>query len=144
MSTPDPRLSDSSDAEDLFASPSRTSKQTKKPSSKPSDTTDARPANRSNGPSKYDTEQTRNALLQKELEGVRGINEVIEGVISSLECAKGNMEVSISVILHYITGIYLTIYIDSLAHRYLGVYSPKHLDTHSLPDRTQPALALKS
>lgn len=99
MSTPDARgagLSDSSDAEDLFASPSRTSKQTKKAPSQPPDTTDARPTNRGNGASKYDTEQTRNALLQRELEGIRNINEVIEGVVSSLECAKGNMEVRIS------------------------------------------------
>jgi hypothetical protein len=85
---------DSSDAEDLFASPSRTSKQTKPSGPPPSESTDA-PHSRS-GVSRYDTEQNRNALLQKELEGVRSINDVIEGVVSSLERAKGNMDVSLS------------------------------------------------
>lgn len=84
-------LSDSSDAEDPFASPSRTSKQPNHSGGSTSGTTDA--ANSRNGVSRYDSEQNRNALLQKELEGVRSINEVIEGVVSSLECAKGNMEV---------------------------------------------------
>ncbi|TVY32169.1 DASH complex subunit [Lachnellula subtilissima] len=87
MSTPDLGrldLSDS-DTEDLFASPSKTSKPTPKPSTKPSDP-------QRNPESKYDAEQAREAALKKELEGVRGINELIEGVVSSLECAKGNME----------------------------------------------------
>ena len=38
-------------------------------------------------------EQARDAALQKELESVRSINSVIEGVVSSLEAAKGNMDV---------------------------------------------------
>lgn len=101
MATPDTGklgLSDSSDAEDLFASPSRTSNQTKASDYHPSDSTDAAHSHSSNGITRYNIEQTRNALLQKELEGVRSINEVIEGVVSSLECAKDNMEVSLSLI----------------------------------------------
>jgi hypothetical protein len=92
MSTPDIGkldLSDS-DTEDLFASPSKVSKPSQKPNSK-SDV----PSNR-NVESKYDAEQAREASLRKELESVRSINEVIEGVVSSLEVAKGNMDVSIS------------------------------------------------
>jgi hypothetical protein len=92
MSTPDIGkldLSDS-DTEDLFASPSKVSKQTQKPNSK----SDA-PSNR-NVESKYDAEQAREASLRKELESVRSINEVIEGVVSSLQVAKGNMDVSLS------------------------------------------------
>jgi hypothetical protein len=85
-------LSDSSDNEDLFASPSRTSKPTKKSNSKPAESTSV-PIQR-NGEFKYDAEQSRNAALQRELESVRNINEVIEGVVASLECAKGNMEVN--------------------------------------------------
>ncbi|KAN0117510.1 DASH complex subunit Duo1 domain containing protein [Hyaloscypha variabilis] len=88
MSTPDIGkldLSDS-DTEDLFASPSKASKQSQKPNSK----TDA-PSNR-NIESKYDAEQAREASLRRELESVRSINEVIEGVVSSLEVAKGNMD----------------------------------------------------
>jgi DASH complex subunit Duo1 len=92
MSTPDVGkldLSDS-DTEDLFASPSKVSKQSQKPNSK----SDA-PLNR-NVESKYDAEQAREGSLRKELESVRSINEVIEGVVCSLEVARGNMDVSIT------------------------------------------------
>ena len=91
MATPDigkMNLSDSSDNEDLFASPSRPSK----PSHKSTKQTDAPPQR--NGESKYDTEQAREASLQRELESVRSINDVIEGVVNSLECAGKNMDVS--------------------------------------------------
>lgn len=43
----------------------------------------------------FDAEEVRAAALARELEGVRNINEVIEGVISTLERAKGNMGVGI-------------------------------------------------
>lgn len=74
------------DTEDLFGS---SAKDPKTPTKNPEAASTQR-----NGESKYDAEQARNAALQKELEGVRNINEVIEGVISSLETAKGNMDVS--------------------------------------------------
>jgi hypothetical protein len=93
MATPDfgkLDLSDS-DTEDLFASPSRASKPKSKPNHKPTESTNAPPQR--NGESKYDAEQARNAALQTELESVRSINQVIEGVVSSLEAAKGNMDV---------------------------------------------------
>jgi len=93
MATPDIGkldLSDS-DTEDLFASPSRTAKSKQKPT--PSENTNVPPQR--NAESKYDAEQSRDVALQKELEGVRSINEVIEGVVSSLEAAKGNMDVSV-------------------------------------------------
>lgn len=41
----------------------------------------------------FDAEEVRDAQLRRELEGVRNINEVIEGVIGTLERAKGNMGV---------------------------------------------------
>jgi hypothetical protein len=41
----------------------------------------------------FDAEEVREAALRKELEGVRDINQVIEGVIGTLERAKGNMGV---------------------------------------------------
>lgn len=41
----------------------------------------------------FDAEEVREATLRRELEGVRNINEVIEGVIGTLERAKGNMGV---------------------------------------------------
>jgi hypothetical protein len=68
---------DSSDNEDPFASP---------PNPAPGRTTI--PANQN-----FDTDEVREAALRKELEGVRKINEVIEGVIGTLERAKGNMGV---------------------------------------------------
>jgi hypothetical protein len=48
--------------------------------------------------SRYDTEEAekqRDIALRQELENVRKINEVIEGVVESLEKAKSNMGVSI-------------------------------------------------
>lgn len=42
----------------------------------------------------FDADEVRETQLQRELEGVRNINEVIEGVIGTLERAKGNMGVS--------------------------------------------------
>lgn len=92
MATPDIGklyLSDS-DTEDLFASPSRTSKATQKLAKQK----EAPPQRKEE--SKYDTEQAREASLQRELESVRSINDVIEGVVKSLECAKGNMDVSVN------------------------------------------------
>lgn len=91
MATPDLRkldLSDTEDTEDLFASPSRaTSKATSKPGVL--DT----PSAQHPSEARYDAEQARDAALRRELEGVRSINEVIEGVVGSLEKAKGNMDV---------------------------------------------------
>jgi DASH complex subunit Duo1 len=43
--------------------------------------------------SPYNTEETREAALSQELENVRKVNQVIEGVVESLEKAKNNMEV---------------------------------------------------
>lgn len=83
-----------SDTEDLFASPSRPSKPKQSLNSKSLESTNAPPQLQRNGESKYDAEQAREASLHKELESVRSINEVIEGVVSSLESAKGNMDVS--------------------------------------------------
>jgi hypothetical protein len=37
------------------------------------------------GESQFDTEETREAALRQELENVRKINQVIEGVVESLE-----------------------------------------------------------
>ena len=45
--------------------------------------------------SHYSTEEARHAALRKELESVRNVNRVIEGVVESLQKAKNNMGVSI-------------------------------------------------
>jgi hypothetical protein len=95
MSTPDIGRLDLSDSdpEDLFASPSKVSKPSQKPPTRPADSSGASAGGPRNGESKYDAEAAREASLKKELDSVRNINEVIEGVLSSLESAKGNMEV---------------------------------------------------
>lgn len=95
MSVPDIGKLDLSDSdpEDLFASPSIAPKSTHKRNPGAGDTRSAPAQPQRSGESKYDAAQAREASLQKELEGVRSINEVIEGVISSLETAKGNMDV---------------------------------------------------
>jgi hypothetical protein len=139
MATPEARrlgLSDSSDTEDLFASPPRTSKQTKAFHDRPSDGTEGPLARSGNGVSRYDTEQTRNAQLQKELEGVRGINELIEGVVSSLECAKDNMEVRLSLISLTIrkTVSDNLVGIDRFEDCHFRINTTKYLDPHSLTD----------
>lgn len=45
---------------------------------------------------RFDAEEVREAALRRELEGVRNINEVIEGVLGTLERAKGNMNVGLT------------------------------------------------
>lgn len=44
--------------------------------------------------SHYTTEEAREAALQRELESIRNVNKVIEGVVESLQKAKDNMAVS--------------------------------------------------
>jgi hypothetical protein len=94
MATPNRGRLDLSDeeTEDLWASPSRTTaKALGKSASKPADGSKA--SSSIPGESQYDAEQLRKEALTRELESVRNINEVIEGVVSSLERAKGNMDV---------------------------------------------------
>lgn len=43
--------------------------------------------------SHYTTEEAREAALRRELESVRNVNKVIEGVVESLQKAKDNMGV---------------------------------------------------
>jgi hypothetical protein len=87
MSYRDLEKLDLSDTEDLFASPSQTPSRSAKLPKTEEDETPAQPR----GESKYDAEAAREAALKKELESLRNMNNVIEGVISSLEKAKGNM-----------------------------------------------------
>lgn len=89
-------LSSGSDTEDLFASPSATPSKSKakaKAAPKQQEDETVNPTTRPFPETRYDAEQAREESLRRELEGVRNINEVIEGVISSLETAKGNMAV---------------------------------------------------
>ncbi|KAJ6019076.1 hypothetical protein N7522_001143 [Penicillium canescens] len=86
------QLSDD-DTEDLWNSPSKRGAH-KKFDSPPSDkkiTPEPR-ASHDSGDPLFDRKEAREAALHTELQGVRNINEVIEGLLSSLDSAKGNME----------------------------------------------------
>ncbi len=48
----------------------------------------------------FDAEEARDAALQRELDGVRQINQVIEGVIGTLEQSRTNMKVGGAPIPH--------------------------------------------
>lgn len=85
------------DIDALFASPSQTGEHDDQ---EPLDelthpNTANLPANTRQVGGRFDAEEARQATLQAELEGVRNINRVIEGVVSSLDRAKQNMEVCI-------------------------------------------------
>ncbi|KAK3381551.1 DASH complex subunit Duo1-domain-containing protein [Podospora didyma] len=75
---------DNMDSSDPFASPSAGRAPQQQRQTERSKT----PTNQS---LKFDAQEARETLLRRELEGVRNINEVIEGVIGTLERAKGSM-----------------------------------------------------
>lgn len=75
------------DATDLFASPSREPRvSSRKANTAPANSTPRLEDTR------YDAETMREDALKRELEGVKNINGVIEGVIASLTAAKSNMD----------------------------------------------------
>lgn len=84
------------DSDDLFVSPSQTEKQPDKvkPSALNNRNNSTQDPRDPPTDSPLDREEAREAALRRELAGIRNINEVIEGVVESLERAKGNMEVS--------------------------------------------------
>lgn len=89
-------MADSSDNEELFASPSEGRAAGRAPQSQQQQQQQLpdRTKTPTNQNSRYDAEEAqeaREAALRRELEGVRNINQVIEGVIRTLEIAKGNM-----------------------------------------------------
>jgi hypothetical protein len=73
------------------------------------------------------------AALRKELEGVRGINESLEGVISTLERAGGNMNVCFP--SHDLLVICPLTTTDRTEHGQQCFCSPQHLDADIIPDR---------
>ncbi|TPX18073.1 uncharacterized protein E0L32_011843 [Thyridium curvatum] len=76
-------LSPAMDSSDLFtSSPAKAD---------PASDSEDGPKTPTNQNVRFDAEEVREAALRRELEGVRNINEVIEGVLGTLERAKGNM-----------------------------------------------------
>jgi hypothetical protein len=86
--------------------------------------------------SHYTTEEAREATLRRELESIRNVNKVIEGVVDSLQKAKDNMEVSATI-------LYTQCSADSEPDRFQDCPECLHpspdLDAHPFPDRAQPA-----
>lgn len=81
------------DTEDLWNSPSkRAAKKTFNPALPDASTADPQKSH-DGGDTLFDREEAREAALHNELHAVRNINEVIEGLLSSIDRAKGNMEV---------------------------------------------------
>lgn len=77
---------DESTNEDIWASPGTETAERPKTPRTPKTPTPRTPSNQN---AEYD----REAVLRKELEGVRNINASIEGIIGTLEKAQGNMNV---------------------------------------------------
>lgn len=122
---------DSSDFEDSLASPS------KPPQPQRSKT----PTNQN---TRFDTQESREAALRKELDGVKKINGVIEGLIGTLERAQGNMGVCPlppDTQQHNTTleRSLTTLLPDRLPNSRQHLHPAQHLDAHPLTDRTQPA-----
>lgn len=87
------QLSDD-DTEDLWNSPSkRATKKAFTPAIPDEDTAADSQKPHDGGDTLFDREEAREAALHNELHAVRNINEVIEGLLSSIDRAKGNMEV---------------------------------------------------
>lgn len=81
------RLDDDSDRDDLVYSPGKPQEHFKNQQFEPTPSRHAR----------NDSQHARDAALRKELENVKSVNKVIEGVIDGLNKAKGNMDVRVIV-----------------------------------------------
>lgn len=83
------------DTEDLWDSPSKRKEKRAKTNNPSGDgTTTPEPKHaHDEGDTLFDREESREAALRDELQSVRNINEVIEGLLGSLDRAKGNMDV---------------------------------------------------
>lgn len=94
---------DQVDPSELFSSPIEPSDLPLKTPKTPTPSSVARQTRDREAKEPFDAEEVREAALRQELEGVRNINEVIEGVIGTLEKAKGNMGVCIR---EFVTRLY--------------------------------------
>lgn len=80
--------------EDLFASPAQNGAATHQRTQPTSSASKSPTKQRKDGQTPLLDRDARETQLRTELAGVRRINEVIEGVLESLERARGNMNVS--------------------------------------------------
>ncbi|KAL8673887.1 MAG: hypothetical protein Q9168_001707 [Polycauliona sp. 1 TL-2023] len=80
------------DTEALFASPSRPKTKPRPKSTRTDNKEVTGQQSRRSEDAETDSEEVREAALRKELAGIKNINQVIEGVVDSLERAGGNMD----------------------------------------------------
>lgn len=122
------QLSDE-DTEDLWNSPSkRGAPKTYKPRASDEMSAPEHQQSHDGGDTLFDRQEAREAALQHELHAVRNINEVIEGLLSSIDKAKGNMEVCPDSV--YMHANYTA---DSLIiSSYRPYQKPSHLHQHFL------------
>lgn len=89
------QLSDE-DTEDLWDSPSKRKNKNatpKTPNDNDGSTTPGPRPSHDGGGTLFDRQESREVALRNELQSVRNINQVIEGLLGSLDSAKGNMDV---------------------------------------------------
>ena len=80
------------DTEELWNSPSKRGTRTVKKKN-PDDKKSKEPKPSHDNSTSFEREDAREAALREELQSVRNINQVIEGLLNSLDSAKGNMDV---------------------------------------------------
>lgn len=99
-----------------------------------------------NNESQHDREEAREFSLRSELESIRNINRVVEGIIHSLDRAKDNMEVSFYPIgpVLFIVKTFIFCFTERFPYRRIRVYTFKHLDTNPSPDGTKSTTHPKS
>lgn len=119
---------------DIWASPTQDTPHEPRPKTPRTPKTPKTPTGTETRPEPIDHE----AALRKELEGVRGINEGIEGVISTLERAGGNMEVCAADRTQMSLFILTATSPDRLENRQQRFDPAEHMDPNSVPDRAQP------
>ena len=91
-----------------------------------------KPANASHGRARFDADEAREVALRAELDGLRGINEVIEGVVSSLDRAKQNMEVG--PLPGHSMIILSPLHAGGVPYRRIGFHALEYLDPNTLSD----------
>lgn len=124
------------DPSELLSSPINSTDPPKTPRTPKTPTPGGNNTNRQ-GKKPFDAEEVHEAALRRELEGVRNINEVIEGVIATLERAKGNMGVRASYSCSSATPLAANTdpnSSDRLTDRDQRIHPPEYLDSNPFPD----------
>lgn len=133
------QLSDD-DTEKLWDSPSkRQTRQSFKQSSSEEPIVPEARTMQDSGDSAFDREEAREAALRNELQSVRNINEVLEGLLGSIDRAKGNMEVceTCSILEKKRQSNPRLFLSDCIANSYLCFNPSQHMDPYIVTDRTQ-------